>query len=982
MKTKKSTHIKLFAKAFLVLMGVVIIGGVFANPAHANPTSVGKDWNTSVTNESTDVSSSPLTKDAICAKLFTGDPDNIFRETICSLMSIVALSVTDFATNVSCTVQKFSSTNYDQSIIFHWGAQVGANYLQCNPRNEPTGSTSILGTASNDINVYGVPGPPASGFYASQPSQLSSDLLPPSSSQTIPQQSKWIYNIYNVTRGIMTVLAVVFLFVFAFANILHIDVNTYAIKKALPTVIIAVIGGWLSIYIVFFISRIVDFLYRISIFSPYQALNPIFNIFGSHFVLNGSPGSQQTLALVFSVGSKLIGASADPTFIGGFIGGLLLLIASVTVYAFEFTLALRPFVVGLLTAVAPIAFACMILPQTQAIFKKWWTILFIAILFTPIVNFVFFILNQINIPYTSANPIVFLVSWVLKIGVIIFLIRLPFTIESDYKKLAYAVSKTGFGASIGLSQLAKQVAQKTQNPQVADSALESQAAKKIIASTTRSILPALKQNFRALRPQPMPQDSKNTPNLEGILDQASRANLNRTSDLMIRSAADLSPEAFRKIISNSDLKLWRDENLLSELKNKSGQTLDDSGAALRADSARKIVRLAQAVEQNKIANPDAIKLLAQKGILDTLPVNILKKSLQDGIINKADLMTTFKDQTDRVFEKLQNTAPARQSFLNTKQVRELMDLDRKDNVSGFKDLSKMFSDTVSNPNIIPPPAPAVIRNIVDSMKSSDRNVFDKNGMFFLERLGEINRSSKDTIAATLQKSGVPSQTAASIATNPQLNLEDVKSYAKSENLTGENLGLLREGFLNRDLSNDMTSHIARLISDNKVMISKGITQKLSDSAKLEQGGNLDNVKSALKNAVQKMSGPVSPQEAKDLSLEVDKFYPGATIKAGENLSEEDIGNVKQRAKSILETIDSLQQSGVSQDTLSKEPQKAMEKVEEQVNTTIQKVLSGEVKSDAGFDASLNKIAVKGPEKTGNSPQSAISNNKAAAQGAK
>jgi len=896
------------------------------------------DWNKrSFSSEATTANN----RDTICSNLFRADPENIFRETICSLVSVTSLSVGDFAANTTCTIQQLGNgTNYSNS----------ANGINGRPItfSAENGQCRASGGFGTDDNIFGEPaGAASTGFYSNQESQLSNDLNPTRNSPYITG--------YKFTRGITTLIAVVFLFVFAFANILHIDINTYAIKKALPAVVIAIAGSWLIIYVIYFLSRFIDFLYRLSIFSPYQSLHPMFNIFGGNFSgqitniatapTSGASPDISSLNLVFTVGQKLLGGTTY-SFTSGLLGTIFLIVPAVAVFAFEYVLAMRAFAVGLLTIVAPIAFACFILPQTQFIFRKWWSFLFIAIFYAPIANFIFYILNQFQ---PNSSPVIFVALWAFKLAAIILLIRFPFTIESDLKKITYTLSKTDLGAALGLERLKlglKEQPKETKKEAAAPiSALESAAAKNIIAPTIQTPSQAVRSQIRAISAKTEPLIAKpSTVNLASIADNAARANLTRSKELLIRSSADLSPVAFRKILSHSDPRLWRDAALVQELKNKNGQILDEEGAAIRSDAARKLVRLAEVVENNKIANPDAVRLLAQKGLLDVLPLNILKKSLDSGVINKSDLISTFKERTDEVMKRINNPKLAQAPFLNSSQIKELMIQDQKDYMSGFKDLSRMFSDVVRDPNIVPPPPPAVVRNIIDEMQSTDKNIFEKNGMYYLERLGSLSKQSQNTIATVLKNAGVPSQTAISIARNPGLNLEDAKNYVPGGKLSPESFAMLRVGFLNRDLANEMGTHISKLISENKTLISKGITQKIAENIKEGAVSGIDDVKNQMQQAIKDLSGPLSPEQIKKISGTIDKFYPGTTLKTAGSLGPEDIQMMQERARNVIETTDNISASGISKDELISQSPKVFEKIENQVNESIYKVLSGEAKA--------------------------------------
>jgi uncharacterized integral membrane protein len=199
-----------------------------------------------------DNNKSPLTTSAIsdtseqiCQELFAADSTNIFKEVVCSFTRLAALSIANLATEITCSIQQVgNNTNYQSGVTFSGISG------QCEESpNNPLGSKSEN-----------------TGLYSDELSQSTSELTN-SLSPSQPSDPSATYRGFAITRNIMGLMAVVALFVFAFANILHIEVNTYAIKKAIPSIIIAVIGGALSIYIVFLLSRFVDF-FSLSGLSP------------------------------------------------------------------------------------------------------------------------------------------------------------------------------------------------------------------------------------------------------------------------------------------------------------------------------------------------------------------------------------------------------------------------------------------------------------------------------------------------------------------------------------------------------------------------------------------------------------------------------------------------------------------------------------------------------------------------------------------
>ena len=772
-------------KNYLLTTAVILFFLLFPQTAFA----AAKNWNSEtspLTSKANSGSAISQTPDDICAALFKGDQDNIYRVTICDLVRIVALSVSNLARDITCTVQQVGyGGNYDANATF---ASSGGN---C--------------TSSGNFDF------PAPGG-GSRESQVSLNLKSGgslSSTATSATSPTSVAAGYNITRNIVSVLVVVALLFFAFANILHINLNTYSVKKALPAVIFALVGAWLSIFIIYLASRLVDAMFGLSIFAPGQALNPMQNIFGGALEVTRVTSATTTqelneaMSLVFQVGANLIGGSGTTVNLAsGIFGTILLIVPAIVVFIFEYVLALRPFAIGLLTIAAPFAFASTIFPQAQIVFRKWWTFLLIAIFYAPLVNFVFFILNIFPV---GTNAIAALILWAFKIAVIVFLARLPFTIENDLKKLTIAISKTDIGNQLGFGRLAAAI-ERSKSPAaqvqtITDKIFSSGPAKKIVADTTlRRITGSLgkAQNIATERGARAAL-RESAPDLARVLTKANETNLSRPAALLARSVADLTPQAFKAVVDQSDLKLWHDTRLIEQLKNQNGQTLDDEGAAIRADSARKLNRLAEVVENGKIQNPEAIKALAQKGALGGLSTAIIKKALQDEVLSQADLIPTYKSEAAKAYQHIQTADTTGVKFISSKDAQNLIAQDHMDYLSGFKDIATIMEGVAQNRQTSAA-TPAMIKAIVAQIKNANAEGLERHGEYFLRRFAQEQKNAGAQISSALQKVSINPKIAASIAQNPKVLYSQAASYIAKPQQTAENLEPLRQAMIKRDLA--------------------------------------------------------------------------------------------------------------------------------------------------------------------------------------
>jgi len=939
-------------KSFIFKSILILTLVIFVLPlsAKAIPSEIGYKWE----NKSPliDRISYPTgASEAICQSLFAADDTNIFKEVICSFTRLAALSVSNLVTEITCTVQQVGNNNNYRSSS--GGTVVSFNSTSGRCKESPT---DPLGSKTLKTGFY-------SGSFTDSASQLTQSLAPPTGTATASST----YEAFSIARNIMGLLALVGLFVFAFANILHIEVNTYAIKKAIPTAIIAIIGGWVSIYVVFLLSRFVDFTFQLNLFSPYQAYHPMQNIFGGYLGVSSTASGtlkDDSVRLIFDIGASLIGSN-KVSFFSGILGSIMLIIPALAAFAFEYILSLRAFAVQILAVIAPVAFACLVLPQTQTLFRKWWTYLLIALFFAPLANLTFYVLSLFGNP--GDNITVFMALWLLKTAALVFLIRLPFTIEADIKKITAALARTSFGSALGLSRFATEAKPQDRTaagnkPVTLANAKDflSGGASKVVAPASPASQGKPATPFSNIRPRIKPTDqiSGLTPSIKVAIKNAIKENTNRTPDLIVKSSTNIEPNTFRAVVDQSDLKLWRDTRLIEQLKNQDGQILDDQGAAIRTDSARRMMRLAQVVQDGKIANPQILKTLATKGVLDSLPIGLVKESIDEGILQKNDLVPTFKQNTDRVLDHITKSQPG-QFGVTEAQAKTLIVKDQKDYESGFRDLAKLFADTIRDPSIFPPPSPSVLKNIVGQMRSLDSDIFEKNGRHYLSRLAEIKKSSVKEITGALSQAKVPSQTALAIAKNPRLDFSDAKKYMSKDRLNGENLTLLREGFLNRDMANDMVGSISGLMKEQKQLIGKGITQKLTENiSKSGEDLKLNQVKDSMLQIVSKLSTGVTPEEADKISKDVDKFYPGATLKAGLVSGNEDTEKTTEKTKSIIETIEAMIQNGITEDVLKNDPQKAQAAVGQDVQKKIEAAVDDQTAKDGKFDKKLDEITKK------------------------
>lgn len=922
-----------------------------------------------------------------CAEnLFKFQTNNLFVGTFCDLGNIVAISAADFATNATCTIQKVAMNNYDSSITFRTRSQgTGATSLTgsnnfCVADHE--GTPLFNGTTDPNIFGQGTAAGSATGtttsnglFQAAAVSQMTNDINPKPNASG--QKESWIWNGYALVRNFATIAALVALMIFAFANILHLDINTYTIKKMIPNIIIAVVGAYLSIYAIYLLSRGIDFLYRLQFFSPYNTLHPFYNIMGGNFesvITNADSQQFGSLGLIFSIGGQFFGSGASASIISGILGVIFISIPAVIVFAFEYALALRPIAVGLLTICAPLAFAAYVFPVGQNIFKKWVTITIIALFYLPVVNMIFYIMNQLPVA-TGGASLIFILMVLVKSAVLVLLIRLPFTIETDIQKISLALGKTDFGASLGLGKATTNVKVKQQNNPVADRILASKAAKSLIApvsgSTYRRDITQSKigsdrrNNISELRQLVSRSSQPLINNLREVSEKAHKTNLARSGQLLVNSIADLSPQALHKIVNSSNRSIFSDKTLVNELKAKNGQILDDEGAATRSDAVKKIFKLSQMISANgRLTNPEAIKLISNKQMLGSLPQPTLKKAVEQGIIGKADLQANFKAPPEQVINYLAKLNPSGRP-LDTKTIQTEIEKDYHDSKTGFTDLLTALSANQEASGINNNTA-----RILETIKNSNQTEFDQNGMYYLGRLNEINTDSKKKLEVSLKQAGTPIQTAMAISQNPGLSYEQIISYVPKSSST-QTLSTIREIVGQRDTSQNLIGQISSSLKEDKVALGRNVAEKVSESLNKGNSRTFDDVKTQISSAIKNLEPGASPDTVKSSLATINNFASGSAMQVGA-INQNDIDQAKEKGQAVLSTIDEMKMSGINEKAVAENPTAVAQSMQAKTAQVIDSVASGKSKPSQPAANALEKDQLPTDQLPANQTKSTIS----------
>lgn len=171
--------------------------------------------------------------------------------------------------------------------------------------------------------------------------------------------------------------------------------DAYTVRKAIPRILIAVIGINLSIYlcvaaldVITIIGRGLDSLLS----DPFTGGDGI-SVDGTKF--NGNLATSGVLLVIFGLFLKSL--ILGPGIIA-LIGSLfpIILIIGLIALAVLVTLVIREALIIFLTVISPIAIALFVLPGTEKYFKKWWDLFIKTLMVYPIIAVLFAMSNAMG----------------------------------------------------------------------------------------------------------------------------------------------------------------------------------------------------------------------------------------------------------------------------------------------------------------------------------------------------------------------------------------------------------------------------------------------------------------------------------------------------------------------------------------------------------------------------------------------------------
>lgn len=245
----------------------------------------------------------------------------------------------------------------------------------------------------------------------------------------------WVKKGWNLSRSLVDIFAVIVLIIAAFANILHINLNIYAVKRVLPTLIGAIIFANLSFFIIKSCSTIIynltDNITEIAAAGIGEMARSVVTLItASVLSLMGIEGVLAAAAIAAALATEGILI---------IIVVLILVIALVVLILFLFFLFyIQPGIVGILTIFAPVAIIAMAFPATQGVFKKWLGFIAGWLLMVPLCFLIFAAMNIVKLPDATLikDSGIYMSMFALagQVLLLIFAVRIPFTLSGDIGK--------------------------------------------------------------------------------------------------------------------------------------------------------------------------------------------------------------------------------------------------------------------------------------------------------------------------------------------------------------------------------------------------------------------------------------------------------------------------------------------------------------------------------------------------------------------
>lgn len=177
-------------------------------------------------------------------------------------------------------------------------------------------------------------------------------------SERIADPNGYVYSAWQAMRGAINIILILALLLISFSNILRINIDTYAVKKALPNLVIGVVLANASFLIIRYMADISSVAVQ---FFVERTGSGTFSVFVSQTLTNIGVNAIETIKAV-----------ATLPIINILIVLVMTIIALVGILWLAFLLYFRLVAIYLLTILAPLAFVAYGIPGFDKYFKQWW----------------------------------------------------------------------------------------------------------------------------------------------------------------------------------------------------------------------------------------------------------------------------------------------------------------------------------------------------------------------------------------------------------------------------------------------------------------------------------------------------------------------------------------------------------------------------------------------------------------------------------
>lgn len=223
--------------------------------------------------------------------------------------------------------------------------------------------------------------------------------------------------VFKWTLSLVNILVLIFLLVVSFSSILRVQIDTYAVKKVLPALIMGIVLANFSWLICRFLIE-VSTLITNSLLAQYGGAGELFRKIAESY------GLRDTLCTTATTGNFASGL------LGVFVGTVLVVVAAILMLTLYMLLVARIWIITLLMILAPLAFISLGFPLTSSYFKKWWTMFFNWVFMTPAAFLILILAERVSIIGKEAN----LTRYILTTALLYFAIQVPFKMGGDWMR--------------------------------------------------------------------------------------------------------------------------------------------------------------------------------------------------------------------------------------------------------------------------------------------------------------------------------------------------------------------------------------------------------------------------------------------------------------------------------------------------------------------------------------------------------------------